>query len=132
MHLKAQLLANKIVSQKLQDNPDMDAEHKKKVKGQALTTARLRMGAKKEQIKITDKEWEAIQKGAISDSKLRQILNNSDMDVLKQKAMPRATRGLTDANAALARSMANSGYTTAEIADRLGVSTATINKAING
>lgn len=129
---QAQLLANKIVSQKLQDNPDMDAEHKKKVKGQALTTARLRMGAKKEQIKITDKEWEAIQKGAISDSKLRQILNNSDMDVLKQKAMPRATRGLTDANAALARSMANSGYTTAEIADRLGVSTATINKAING
>ena len=37
---------------------------------------------------MTDKEWEAIQAGAISENKLTQIINNVDIDDLRQRAPP--------------------------------------------
>ena len=109
----------------------MDNDHKKKARGQCLTISRKRTGAKKESVKITDYEWEAIQAGAISDSKLRQILDNTDADALKQRATPRATAQVTTSMIALANSMAASGYTQADIAERLGVSTSTVSTIVS-
>jgi predicted transcriptional regulator len=123
---QAQLLANKVVSAKRQANPDMEKSDLKKVKGQALTEARIRSGAKKTQIELTDREWEAIQAGAISNSALSQILLNTKSDDLKERALPRASRVLSPAKAAKARSMLASGYTAAEVAEAVGVSTSTI------
>lgn len=129
---QAQLLANQIFEAKKQADPSMDKDHIKKAKGQALTTARARIGAKKQRVEITPSEWEAIQKGAISDSKLRSILNNADLDKVKQYATPKATSSISNANRTRAKAMSASGnYTTKEIADALGVSTSTINKIIN-
>lgn len=130
---QAQILAEATYKNQLKSNPSIkdDPDHVKRLRGQALNGARLRIGAKKERINITDREWEAIQKGAISDSKLKQILNNTKPDDLKKRATPRNSQTLNTANANWAKSMANAGYTLAEIADRLGVSTSTVSKIIN-
>lgn len=128
---QAQLLANKVVSAKRSANPDIDAADIKKLKGQALVEARVRTGAKKEKILITDREWEAIQAGAISTNTLSQILNNTDLDKVKHLATPRASTTLTTAKMAKAKSLLNAGYTQSEVADVLGVSASTLTKLMS-
>lgn len=130
---KAQLLANERVKLVRQNNPDMDKDDIKKLKNQALTQARLQTGASKKArlVDITDREWEAIQSGAISTNKLSQIIQNSDLNILKQRSMPRESRGISDAKRARAKMLESNGYTLAEIADSLGVSTSTISKVLN-
>ena len=123
---QAQIKANKVIASKVRDNPGMDNDQLKKIKGQALVEARTRVGAKKQQINITDREWEAIQAGAVSTNVLTQIINNSDSDRLKQLATRRTSKGMTSAKIAKAKSMLSAGYTQAEVADALGVSVSTI------
>jgi|WetSurMetagenome_2_1015567.scaffolds.fasta_scaffold15493_2 DNA-binding CsgD family transcriptional regulator len=127
---KAQLLANSIVSAKKAANPDMDAADLKKIKGQALEEARARTGAHKQKIEITDKEWSAIQMGAISHNLLSQIVQNTDLDAIKIRSTPRTVTLMTTAKLQRAQSMKSSGYTAAEIADALGVSTTTVQDAL--
>ena len=107
---------------------DVSKEDLKKKRQQFLTQARDELGAHKTSIVITDKEWEAIQAGAISDSKLQQILTNSDADKLRERAMPKQTTALRPAQINLIKRMQSSNYTIAEIANRLNLSTTTINK----
>lgn len=129
---KAQLLANAKVKNVYAANPDMDSDDIKKLKGRCLTEARLQTGASKQQIKIEPKEWEAIQAGAISTNKLKSIVQNSDLDVLKQLAMPREMRGVTPAQESRIKVLESRGYTLAEIADAVGVSTSTITNVLQG
>lgn len=79
---QAQTMANSIVAAKKKDNPDMTKAEIKKANQQALTAARTAVGAKRTPIEITDREWEAIQAGAISENKLTQILNNTNIDTV--------------------------------------------------
>ncbi len=127
---QAQLLANKIVSAKKESNPDLSKTDLKKIKGQSLEEARARSGAKKIKIEITDKEWEAIQLGAVSNNTLSQIIMNADLDAIKTRATPRTAYKMTDAKLARAKSMLSAGYTTSEVAGALGVSTSTIQETI--
>lgn len=129
---KAQLIANAKVKNVYAANPDMDSDDLKKLKGRCLTEARLQTGASKQQIKIEPKEWEAIQAGAIHNTKLKSIVQNSDLDVLKQLAMPREMRGVTPAQESRIKVLESRGYTLAEIADAVGVSTSTINNVLQG
>lgn len=131
---RAQAIANSQVKAKTQDNPDMTKAEIKKARQQAINSARASVGAssKDNRIVISDREWEAIQAGAISDSKLTQILRYTDMDAVKQRAMPRTTTQLSTAKINKAKSMAASGYTVAEIADALGVSRSTVSNYMNG
>ena len=129
---QAQVIANATVSAKKQENPDMTPGEIKKANQQALTSARTSVGAKREPIKVTDREWEAIQAGAISENKLTQIINNVDIDSLRQRATPRATTSLSTAKVNRITSMNVSGYSTAEIAKALGVSSTTVAKYLNG
>ena len=65
----------------------------KKDSQRALSKAREEVGSisrKERNIQITDKEWEAIQAGAISENKLKSILQNCDPDSLRQRAMPKS------------------------------------------
>lgn len=128
---QAQILANAAVKAKKQENPDMTKGEIKKANQQALTAARNSVGAKREPILITDREWEAIQAGAISENRLTQIINNVDTDKLRQRATPRATTTLSSAKVNKIASMNASGYTTAEIAEALGVSASTVSKYLN-
>ena len=104
----------------------------KKASQQALTQARASVGAKRETIKITDREWEAIQAGAISENKLTQIIDNVDIDSLRQRATPRANNNfLSTAKQNKIASMNASGYSTSEIAEALGISTSTVSNYLN-
>lgn len=124
----AQIMANSVVNAKKNDNPDMSKAEIKKASQMALTKARQQTGAKRTLIDISDKEWAAIQAGAISDNKLMEILRYADTDRVRQLATPRANKGLTDTQIAMIKSMSNAGYTNQQIADRLNISTSTVSK----
>ena len=127
---QAQILANSEIKAKKAANPELKDDKKamKKLKQQALTRARESVGAKRTLIDITDREWEAIQAGAISDSKLKQILNNADIDAIRKRATPKAQKSPTTAQISRISAMKSSGYTISQIADALGFSTTTISK----
>lgn len=129
---QAQLLANSAVAKKRQANPGMEADEVKKIKQLALNEYRSRVGAKKTQIVISQKEWDAIQAGAISTSKLHKIISNSDLDSLKALAMPKHAPKMTSTMKSRAESMLNLGYTQAEIADQLGIGLTTLKVGLNG
>ena len=128
---QAQIIATSIYKAKTQDNLDISKEDKKKIKQQAISKARDRVGAKRELIDITDREWEAIQAGAIHANKLKQILNRADMDKVRERATPREYKVVTDAKKARIKAYAGMGKTNAEIAQALGVSVSTVSKYLN-
>jgi predicted transcriptional regulator len=127
---QAQLLAGVVVKARLEANPGIDPSDVKKIKAQALATARARVGAQKQKIEITDAEWAAIQAGAISTSKLSQILDNADSDQVRKLATPRAATVMTPSKLAIAKARIAAGYTQAEVADSLGVPVSTLNSAL--
>lgn len=130
---RAQAIANSVVKAKIQDNPDMDKKEIKKAGQIAINNARASVGAsgKNTRITISDREWEAIQAGAITDSKLSQILRYADPDEVKQRATPRTATQLSAAKINKIKSMAASGYSNAEIAEAIGKSTSTVLKYLN-
>ena len=134
---RAQAIANSVVKAKTQSNPELlDKDNKKelaKIKRLAIEDARASVGASGKQTRITinDREWEAIQAGAISDTKLSQILRYTDADVVKQRALPKTTTQLSTAKTNKLKAMKASGHTIAEIAEALGVSTSTVSKYLN-
>ena len=125
---QAQLIASNKVKAIQQSNPGLDKEELKKVKNTALKEARVAVGAKRIPIKVTDRSWEAIQNGAISDSTLSGMLKYMDSDDLRKRATPRATREISASKQNLIKTMKSSGYTNDEIANRLGVSASTVSK----
>ena len=125
---QAQLYANSVVKAKRQSNPDMTKAEVKKAGQQALAQGRTKYGAKRSPIAITDGEWNAIQSGAISESVLKQILQHTDIDQIRQRATPRTTTSLSAGKIAKINSMKASGYTTAQIAESCGVSVTAVNK----
>jgi len=129
----AMRMANSIYDAVRADNPSMTPDQEKRERGKAINRARAAVGAKKKKIEISDKEWEAIQNGAITKTKLEKIINNADLDSIRAKAMPKAASRLSNAQNIRIKSMAASGnYTLKEIADEFGVSVTTISKAIKG
>lgn len=130
---RAQAIANSQVKAKIQENPDMTKEEIRKASQLAINNARASVGAssKDSKIEISDREWEAIQAGAISDSQLSQILRYADADKLRERATPRATTQLSTAKVSRIKAMANSGFTNAEIAEALGVSSSSVAKYLN-
>lgn len=107
----------------------------KKTGQQALTKYRTEAGSVKRSdrsIKITDKEWEAIQAGAISENVLKKILANSDVDSLRQRATPRSTTTLSTAKINRIKAMRASGKTLNEIANALNVSASTVATYVKG
>lgn len=130
---QAQLAANWVFKTKKQDNPNMSSEDEKKIKSQALAEARIRYGAKKERIDVTDREWEAIQAGAISANKLKQILENTDMDKLRDKAMPKDYKNqVSETKATRIRQYLEKGYSPSAIADILGVTVSAVDRIAVG
>ena len=128
---QAQLLANVVVTQKRQANRNMEPEDVKKIKTQALTESRTRTQAKKDKIRITQTEWNAIQAGALSTDKLTRVLNNSDIDTVRRLAVPKQTPKLTSTMLRRAQSMLASGATQAEVADALGIGLTTLKVGIS-
>ena len=130
---QAQVIANSVVAAKKKEYPDLTKKEIKKISQQALSEAREQVGSKREPVKISDREWEAIQSGAISPTKLKQIIDNSDLDRLRELATPRSSKNtISPAKENKIKAMIASGYTNAEIADAIGVSSSTVAKYIKG
>lgn len=134
----AQRMANVAVKEKqdklAESGEKMAAKDAKKAGQQALTRSRNAVGSvsrRDRNIQITDREWEAIQAGAISESILKRILDNSDPASLRQRAMPKAVNTLSDAKIGRIKAMSSS-YTIKQIADKLGLSTSTVSKYLKG
>jgi hypothetical protein len=126
----AQRLAQQAVSVKRQANPHMDEDDVKKLKQIELTNARIATGAAKHRVSVTQEEWNAIQAGAVSTTKLKEILTNSDIDSVKKLALPKKAKLMTTTAKARAQTMLKSGYTQAEVADALGVGVTTLKVAL--
>lgn len=131
---QAQRIAASVVKAKEDAHPELKSpDHKKersKIAQQALVAARAKVGARRHPITFTDKEWEAVQAGAISENQLNKMLKYADTDSLKNRAIPYNSRSVTDAQASHMKALANSGYSTSEIADKYNVSTTTVLKYI--
>lgn len=126
------LVGNRVIELRKEANPNMEASQIKKLKGQVLNDMRERIGASKQRIEITQREWEAIEAGAISSSLLSQILNNTNLDLVQDLATPRTKVLMTDSKIARARIYQQQGRTLAQIADMLGVSVSTLSNALKG
>lgn len=129
---RASVIANSVVKAQVDANPDMGKDEIKKARQNAIEDARAQVGAsgRGTKINITDKEWEAIQAGAISDSKLTQILRYADSDRVKELATPKDT-AISQARISRIKAMSNAGFTASEIADRLGISSSTVSKYLS-
>ena len=126
----AQRKANEVANAKSASNPEMSPGEYKKIKQHALEEARAEYGVtgKDYKIMIDDKEWEAIQAGAISKTMLNQILNYADSTLVKQLAMPRESQTLPAPVQSKIKAYFNNGYTASQIASQLGISTSTVYK----
>ena len=126
---KAQRMAQAKIKAITKANHDLSKSEKKKISQKALSEARAAVGAKRHKINISDREWEAIQKGAFNESTLNRILEYADQDQLKSRATPKRYTQLSDAKIGKMRTLMDSGlYSIAEIADIMNVSTSTIRK----
>lgn len=128
-------LAAAEIKRKKEANPDLKGEDLRKVSQRAITKYRQIVGSvsrKQRAIKIEDKEWEAIQAGAISDKKLTDILKNSDPDVLRSRAMPKSNGSINSSQLARMKAMKNSNFTISQIAEKMGVSPSTVSKYLKG
>lgn len=122
----AQRVTQHVVSLKIAENPELDKSDIKKIRRQTLETARDQTDAKKAQIVPTEREWEAIQAGAIAPTKLREILSNGNTDAIVALAMPKERVSVTTAQESRIRALKAAGRTNAEIAESLGISTSTV------
>ena len=128
--------ANVAVKDYKERNPDAKKDDIRKAGSQNLTKYRAEYASiarRNRNIDITDREWEAIQAGAISETKLKKILANTDVDKLRERATPRTTTTLSAAKMSKIKSMsASNKYSLAEIAQACGCSTATVSKYLKG
>lgn len=124
---QAQIIANAVIRAKTADR-EVSSEEYKKISRQAISAARLRTGASRKEslIELTDRQWEAIQAGALSASAMEAVVRYSDMEKLSERAMPKANTAVSANVAVRAKAMVRNGATTSEVADALGISTSTV------
>ena len=99
-----------------------------RIKQQALNKARSMVGAERTPVTITDDEWDAVQSNAVSGTLLKELVSFMDDSQLKSLATPRASKQMTDARKSKAKALLANGYTIAQVAEALGVSSSTIGK----
>lgn len=133
---KAMLIANANIKAKIQEqglDPTIDKKEIKKISSVEMQRARDSVGAsgRKSKVTFTDREWEAVQAGAISDNMLTKFLNSSDSDEIVKRAMPKNVTVMTSAKMSKANAMLRSGYSYAEIAKACGIPESTVYSALN-
>ena len=132
---KAQLLAGSQIRAAVSADPNLrgwnNRDALKKVETRALIKARAAVGANKTRVNITEREWEAIKSGAVSNTALTRLLGHTEPDVVKQYAMPRTKLTVPDYKVARAKLMLANGYTQAEVAAAMGVPASTLNYALH-
>ena len=132
---QANAIATSMMDAKIEANPELkDKEYedkRKKLAQKAINDARdiVNGGVHKERyrIKLSDREWEAIMAGAVSDTKMRTIIRYSDKEELKKRASPQRS-GMRSSSRSRAIMLLKAGWPASEVAKELGVSTTTLEK----
>lgn len=109
---------------------ELTKEDKTKLKQKELVKARIALNSRNARFDITEKEWEAVQAGAFSVSRLKDILRYADQDVVRQLATPRTGSELKESDVARIKSLARNGASISDIATRMKVSISTIQKCL--
>lgn len=128
---RAQILGNSWAKARIDAHPELDKDDIKKIQYQSLEDARIATGANKRRLgsddaPITPREWEAIQAGAVSSTRLREILANADMTKVRELATPRGSTSLTPGQLAVIKALKAAKKSPTEIADRLGIPRSTV------
>ena len=132
LNRRADVIAGAYVKAKRADDPTLalDKDRLAKVERQAKATARAKLNLTQPVIEISDTQWDAIQAGVVSPSRLREILKYADPKRVAELSMPRENTVVTSAVGARARMMLASGATTADVARALGISVSTLRAAV--
>ena len=126
---RARYIADSILEAEKKDDPTLydDKDRRKKVYAQALDYGRYRVGKDKTYVEITNREWAAIQAGAIHATKAKKILDKAKPEDVRKLATPKVERGVSSAKEARIKAMLSAGMMTqTEIAEALGVSVSTV------
>ena len=133
---QAQLIAGKNIDAIKQADPSLLKKENKdklsKISNKEIAKARDAVGAKRHPIDLTEREWEAIQAGAISDTKLTQILRYTDTAKVRKLATPKTHRGMSSTAKSRARTLLRAGYSQSEVAEAIGVSVNTLVQELKG
>ena len=128
----AQRMSNVAVNAQKSKDPTLSGEELRKYSQRTVSKYRNEVGTinrKNRAIDISDNEWTAIQAGAISDHKLRNILRYTDADKLRERAMPkRNVNTLSDAQVNRIKRMSISNFTIEQIAEKMGISKSAVSK----
>ena len=129
---QAEIIAQGVVSKKVAANPDMSKKERAKIEYMAVETARARLGTDRKgtRIRPTPREWEAIQRGAVSNAMMEEIVANADSDHIKKLAMPREKTRVTTAQQSRIMTLRSRGATQAEIAEALGLSVSQVKSVV--
>lgn len=133
---QAQMIASSVMKAREDADPSLkekdNADKRKKLANKALENARDQVHGgtheKRYRIDLTDKEWDAIQAGAISDNQLQKILRYADSAEVKKRALPRDSGGMSTSARSRARLLLNAGYAPSTVAKELGISVQTLAK----
>lgn len=131
----ANRLAISEVGKKTSNNPNLTPGEIKKLNQQSISKYREQVGTisrKKRAITISDRQWEAIQAGAITERKLKQILNYTDPDSLRERAMPKNRKSLSTAQISRIKALSNSGFSNSEIAEQMNISPSSVSSYLKG
>lgn len=130
----AQRMSNVAVNAQKSKDPTMTGEDLRKYSQRTVSKYRNEVGTinrKNRAITIDDNEWTAIQAGAVSDHKLRNILRYTDADQLRQRAMPKKdNNSLSRTQVNRIKQMSISNFTIEQIAEKLGVSKSAVAKCL--
>lgn len=130
----AVIYGNQVLKAKKKADPSLkekgNEDKLKRLKQQISTASRAKYGSNRKavQIHLTDKEWEACNAGAFSNSKLETIINAMDKDELRSFAIPKQEKTISTAKQSRIQAMYKRGYTIADIAAACNVSTSTVEK----
>lgn len=132
---QAQIFARVTIEAKKRIFPELNYEENKddlkKVRNQAIASARNHFKTQRPEVDITPREWEAIEANAFPSTELKRLLRKANPDQIRHLAAPKTNRGLTSSQERLIRAMSRRGYSLAEIASQMGVSTSTVSNVIN-
>ena len=132
---QASRLAVSEINKRKEKEPKMSSKDLGKLSQRIMSKYRDQVGSvsrKKRNIVITDREWEAIQSGAITENKLKKILRNSDPAILREKAMPRTRKTLSVAQINRIKALNSSNFTLSQIAEKMNLPPTTVSNYLKG
>ena len=105
----------------------------KKLRQIAISDARSDVGASKKHVyvELSDREKEAINKGAISSTDLNKVMSNMDKDKLREFVMPKVGNTMPASKVQMMKNYSDIGYTIAQIAEAMNLSPSTVNYYVN-